>query len=402
MQPKELSIIIPCYNCTSTLEEAVNSIFEQNLQIPFEVIMVDDGSTDGTYALMEKISKQHQEIRIFFHEKNLGGGATRNTAVKNTVSDIIFCLDSDDILPKEILPKMLSFMKEKKCDGVLFEETRFFYDRDISKTENIKNSVLDRSVEICDFFKENIGFLVKVNFLYTKKSFDLCGGYPTDHGFDTQDFGLRFLASGSVAYVCPNTFYFHRRSRTGHSYFMREFSEGKVSFNTYLMYEDIMHLLSDDVITEIYTHDVMGDSILIGKTLGKKILDLFNLNKDGSFFVYDYKDYILKANTHGIEHAEVSFLHRSNFSKKILKAVSDYKEGNYKNAILLYLELIKDNPNIKMLYVGLMRSILCESNQTRKESNENTFNAFYTKQPLSKLVLLVNKFERRLNSWLMK
>jgi glycosyltransferase involved in cell wall biosynthesis len=48
----KLSVVIPCYNCERTLDEAVASVFQQEPGIPFDVTMIDDGSTDGTYAVM--------------------------------------------------------------------------------------------------------------------------------------------------------------------------------------------------------------------------------------------------------------------------------------------------------------------------------------------------------------
>src|SRR3989304_763913 len=216
---KRLTIIIPCYNCGATLEEAVESCYAQGLE-NFEIVMVDDGSTDNTRAVMKKLADKHPEVKLFHHDKNRGGGAARNTAVENSEEEIIFCLDGDDVLPPKVLPKMLSLMKEKRCDGVLFEETRFFYDKNIKKIEIVKNTVIDKPIELADLFKEKTGFLTKHNFLYTKESFNNSGGYPIDHGFDTQTFGLRFLSNGHKAYVCLGTFYFHQRSKVASSYFM--------------------------------------------------------------------------------------------------------------------------------------------------------------------------------------
>ena len=85
-----LSIIIPCYNCAETLEEAVDSIYRQALTLPFEIIMVDDCSTDKTVKIMDKLKNRYKETKVFNHEKNQGGGVTRNTAVEKSTGDIIF------------------------------------------------------------------------------------------------------------------------------------------------------------------------------------------------------------------------------------------------------------------------------------------------------------------------
>ena len=76
----KLSIIMPCYNCTATLEEALASIYTQELEMPFEVVMVNDGSTDGTGQLIEELARRYAHIRYVSHDRNRGGGAARNNA----------------------------------------------------------------------------------------------------------------------------------------------------------------------------------------------------------------------------------------------------------------------------------------------------------------------------------
>jgi glycosyltransferase involved in cell wall biosynthesis len=174
--------------------------------------MVDDGSTDNTRELLEKLRNAHSEIRVILHNTNQGGGATRNTAVADAKGQVIFCLDSDDILPDNTLAKMLEYIQTTRSDGVLFAETRFFTSNRPKKFEIVRNSITDRAVVFADLFRQNSGFLTRVNFMFTKNAFLSAGGYPTNHGFDTQTFGVRFLANGQKALVCPNTAYLHRRN----------------------------------------------------------------------------------------------------------------------------------------------------------------------------------------------
>ncbi len=113
MDNHKLSIIIPCYNSAKTLEEALTSACAQELSIPFEIVMVDDNSEDNTRELMKKLAGEYKNIRYFFHDTNKGGGATRNTAVAKSTGDLIFCLDSDDILTPGMLGKMVNMLLEK-------------------------------------------------------------------------------------------------------------------------------------------------------------------------------------------------------------------------------------------------------------------------------------------------
>lgn len=239
-----LSIIIPCYNCEDTLEEAVLSIYKQGLNSNFEIVMVDDKSTDGTYELMKDLSHKFKEIVIYQNETNLGGGATRNKAVQQTNGDIIFCLDSDDILPPATLIKMYEYLKLKEYDGVCFDKSTKFIGKDVNNIENIDISPFKDLIPLESILDNKIRFHpLMVNFMYTKKAFDTIGGYPTDHGFDTQGFGWIFLCNNLKAYTCPGTEYLHRVQHKA-SYYIRNYQDGLVNYNWRKIFLENYNVLS--------------------------------------------------------------------------------------------------------------------------------------------------------------
>jgi len=229
---EKLTIIIPCFNSENTITETIESIYTQNIDIPFEIIMVDDKSTDKTLEVIKKLSQKHQEIKIIKHNKNNGGGATRNTAVSNSSGNIIFCLDSDDLLPADTLPKMYKYMDKKKCDGVSVYKSIKFSGNDRGDIDHVDVSPYsDKKIPFISLFTDSDTFNpLEVNFMYTRQAFNKIGGYPTEHGFDTQGFCWRFLCSGLTAYTCPNTSYLHRINFK-ESYYLREYNTGKINFN---------------------------------------------------------------------------------------------------------------------------------------------------------------------------
>lgn len=351
MKP-ELSIIMPCYNCSDTLEEAVESCFAQGLG-NFEIVMVDDGSTDETREVMRVLADKHPEIKLFYHDKNMGGGASRNTAVDKSSAEIIFCLDGDDILPENTLSKMLSFLKEKMCDGVLFEETRFFSGKEVSRTEIVKNTKIDESVEFEDIFKANQGFITKVNFLYTKYAFQVAGGYPVSHGFDTQAFGCRFLSRGLRAYVCPNTYYLHRRHAKD-SYFDREYKKGNLSLNTYLVFEDFFFLFSSDVKDIIINFDITKGKKLNKNSLEQIVISRYIQNPD-TFFIGDYKKYLTP------EGEKTYFAQNESLvgpTGVFARAIFLQKSGLSYLARPLFESLVKVYPRSKILNLKVNRKIV--------------------------------------------
>lgn len=251
----KLSIIIPCYNCEQTLREAVESCYQQGFATDeFEIIMVNDGSTDNTYTLMENLANEYKNIRIFQHEKNQGGGAARNTAVAKTKSEVIFCLDSDDILGHQTLAMMLSFLIKNKLDGVCLEKLISFKgtDRnDISHETTFPNTKI---YTLEDLIEREYPCGLNAVFMFTKHAFVSSGGYPVSHGFDTQGFAWRFIAHGCLARSCPGTIYYHRVNHS-RSYYLREYASGHTNINMKAVILEHDYLLKEDVRNAIIKTD---------------------------------------------------------------------------------------------------------------------------------------------------
>ncbi|MEK7568568.1 MAG: glycosyltransferase family 2 protein [Patescibacteria group bacterium] len=252
----KLSIIIPCYNCVRTLEEAVASAYRQDLDIPFEVVLVDDGSTDNTRKLIVELAKKNSSIKYFWHDKNLGGGAARNTAISSAEGDVIFCLDSDDVLPDGTLSKMIKFLKEKRCDGVTIDRSVKFSGNNIHNIHHIEKSPYPGGkIQLASLLSKNKNFSpLYVNFLYTKSAFNKTGGYPTSHGYDTQGFAWRFLCAGLSAYTCPDSEYLHR-IHFNESYFMREYNNGKMNYNWRDIFLEHYYIFNNETLSFICTFD---------------------------------------------------------------------------------------------------------------------------------------------------
>ena len=77
----DLSIIIPSFNSEQTILESIDSILLQNLSISYEVIIVDDCSTDNSLELIRNKIRDYKNFKVYKNKSNLGGGATRNIAI---------------------------------------------------------------------------------------------------------------------------------------------------------------------------------------------------------------------------------------------------------------------------------------------------------------------------------
>jgi glycosyltransferase involved in cell wall biosynthesis len=328
-----LSIVIPCYNCADTLRESVSSCFSGGLD-NFEIIMVDDGSSDTTKEVMTELSKKYKEITLFYHEHNRGGGAARNTGIQHAIGDLIFCLDSDNVLDATSMQKMVMFLREKKVDGVAFYERRFFHSQRRETFTSHFNTVLNKSITIENIFDSSETLLD--NFLYTKESFLRTTKYPEHHGFDTQSFEMRYLSVNNSVFVCPETFFYHRQNHKQPSYFEREFNKGNFSVNCYLAVEDIWFLFSEKAKKEILEYDIFTNSNLNNNLL--RFLKV--LYSKGYLFVFQDSENS-KNNT-------VS----SFYNDFILY----YQNKEYDKALEICKKILENKLDSKIIYFSLLRA----------------------------------------------
>ncbi len=104
----KLSIIIPVYNAETTLPQCVSSLTTQSFS-DYEIIMVDDGSTDASGDLCDKFSRDDKRI-VVLHTTNGGPGTARNHALEIATGEYVTFVDSDDYLPKDTLSATMEIM----------------------------------------------------------------------------------------------------------------------------------------------------------------------------------------------------------------------------------------------------------------------------------------------------
>lgn len=113
----DLSVIIPVYNHADILEDNIKSILNQKTTYNYEVIFVDDGSTDGARDILKKY-ENHPKVKLIF-QQNGGIGAARNTGINNASGKYIMFIDCDDTVHDNIIEILISEAYSKNCDIVM-------------------------------------------------------------------------------------------------------------------------------------------------------------------------------------------------------------------------------------------------------------------------------------------
>lgn len=113
-----ISIIVPCYNCENTLKRCADSILNQTCP-DFEVILVNDGSTDGTAQMCDQLQASDERVRVI-HQKNAGLMAAWKRGVRESAGEYITFSDSDDWLEADLIERLYAVIKEEEPDVITY------------------------------------------------------------------------------------------------------------------------------------------------------------------------------------------------------------------------------------------------------------------------------------------
>jgi len=345
----KLSIIMPCYNCQDTLEQAFDSCFTQGLTSIFEIIMIDDCSTDETGKIIERLAASRRNVKVIKHDKNLGGGAARNTGIRNANGRLIYCLDSDNVFAEGSLQKMIDFLEKNKADGVAFSEQRFFYGTNLKKYKPYHYDIGDRRVELTDILRQD-GVLLD-NFLYTKEAYLKTAGYPENHGFDTQCFEIRFLIAGNSVLFCKETIFYHRHAHKK-SYFERVYESGEFSRNYYLILEEMFYLLNNETQEKILAYNVFNNSSMSSANILGLIYEEDARMKE-NMYIDNYKDYLaIDGWSRFIRDDQASI----SIGSKACRAIYFHRSREYREAINAYTGILASGFSSPLVLYNILRS----------------------------------------------
>lgn len=115
MKKSTYSVIIPTYNSANTIEQSIMSAINQTYP-PYEVIIIDDCSTDDTYERISQYISKYEFIKYVKQPVNMGVAMARNTGFKMATGNYVALLDSDDIWREDKMEIQMDFIIKNKCD----------------------------------------------------------------------------------------------------------------------------------------------------------------------------------------------------------------------------------------------------------------------------------------------
>lgn len=120
-----LSVILPVYNAAKYLTGMLDSLAMQTAKSEIQIILVDDGSTDGSAEICDEFASSHTDT-VVIHRKNGGVSAARNAGIKEATGEYIGFVDADDTLAPDYFEKLLSAAKTNGCDMAMSGFTLVF------------------------------------------------------------------------------------------------------------------------------------------------------------------------------------------------------------------------------------------------------------------------------------
>ncbi len=196
-----LSIVIPCYNHGSYIQEALDSIDQNQIGYAYEIIIVDDGSTDAyTLQKLEDLKKQYTVIQ----QQNSGPAMARNNGIRQARGKYILPLDADNKIKPAYINKAIPLLEHNTCD-IVYARPEFFGDLSRKKRQYKVRKFDDLAIVT--------GNCADACAVYRKEVWDKNGGYDPNipyHGFEDWEFWIHASANGFRFHLINEKLFYYR------------------------------------------------------------------------------------------------------------------------------------------------------------------------------------------------
>jgi glycosyltransferase involved in cell wall biosynthesis len=230
-----VSVILPFLNAEDTLEKAVQSIIDQTYK-EWELIMVDNNSTDGSSSIAERCAQRDPRIRMV-KEPKIGIAHALNTGLANASGEFIARMDADDLSVPQRLEKQVAYLEEHPAIGVL--GTRTTFRSTVEKSSGMhwfvewQNKIISPEEHFVKRFID--APLAHPTAMFRRELIDRHGPYSTDPLPEDHELWLRWMDAGVQFAKLPEELLIWndhdaRLSRTHHNYSVHSFYRTKVKW----------------------------------------------------------------------------------------------------------------------------------------------------------------------------
>jgi glycosyltransferase involved in cell wall biosynthesis len=201
-----ISVVIPCYNHAGVLPEAVLSVIAQHYD-DWEIIIVDDGSSDDSAAVAERLIATYRARPIaLMRQPNSGPGRSRNAGIERARGEYILTLDADDMLAPEMLARTAAVLDASPNVGFVYTDVRRF-----GAEANILHS--------SPFSRDRLRFdaMMMPETLFRRAAWEQVGGFfeAREFRYEDWDFWLSIAAAGWGGHHIAEPLVFYRRNAEG-------------------------------------------------------------------------------------------------------------------------------------------------------------------------------------------
>lgn len=200
MNNPKISFVLPTHNRIEWVGEAVTSILGQT-EKDLELIIIDDGSTDGTKEFLENWLSNNNRVRIFRNEQSIGCGPSRHFGAMQAKADIISVMDDDDVCLDDRAEKTLSwFNANKDSELVNFPYVSVGYNNEVIKGYEGEKFNHDEYIS-----SGRVNYFCNPSVSMKKDSYLKTGGYLKENSKETDDsqFVRNWIKAGKKIDFCP-------------------------------------------------------------------------------------------------------------------------------------------------------------------------------------------------------
>ena len=207
-----LSIIIPVYNVEAYIFQCLDSIFtEETATLPYEVIVVNDGTQDNSMAIVEQFSERHEKLHVI-SQKNQGLSAARNAGFAIAQGEYVWFVDSDDWLSANAVDKVLEVIDDQPKTDIFATPIVWKH----SYGDYVEDFKISGACCGIDYLKRDMSYTPVQRFII-KRSFLKAANisfYPNIYHEDVL-FGAELLYAAKSVYVYNNPMYQYRENENG-------------------------------------------------------------------------------------------------------------------------------------------------------------------------------------------